>query len=90
MELQYNGKDCERMGDPGGPGYKWSIAAATMFAVTIITTVGELESGQVGVGEKWSWGRMWDPSGPGYKWSITTATMFAVTIITTVGELDWG
>ena len=38
--LQYDGKDCNRMGEDGGPGYKWSLPGALLFSVTVITTIG--------------------------------------------------
>ncbi len=40
IELGYDGKNCTIMGETGGPGYQWSFAGSTLFAVTVITTVG--------------------------------------------------
>ena len=42
IELGYDGKNCTIMGETGGPGHKWSFAGSTLFAVTVITTVGML------------------------------------------------
>ncbi len=41
LELKYNGKNCTLMGEKGGPGHRWSFAGSLLFAVTVITTIGE-------------------------------------------------
>ena len=40
LNIDYSGEDCVRMGEEGGPGYKWSYPMAVQFSVTVITTVG--------------------------------------------------
>ena len=41
IELGYDGKDCNKMGEKGGPSPKWSYAGALLFSVTVITTIGK-------------------------------------------------
>ena len=40
LDIAYKGIDCVRMGEEGGPGYKWTFPMAVQFSVTVITTVG--------------------------------------------------
>ena len=40
MALSTSGP-CLIMGEEGGPEYKWSYAGSLLFAVTVITTIGE-------------------------------------------------
>ena len=44
IDLNYDGKNCTIMGEPGGPGFKWSFSGSLLFAVTVITTIGKSET----------------------------------------------
>ncbi|CAH1797995.1 unnamed protein product, partial [Owenia fusiformis] len=39
LEIGYDGKDCDTMGETGGPSFQWSYAGALLFSVTVITTI---------------------------------------------------
>ena len=58
MALSTSGP-CLIMGEEGGPEYKWSYAGSLLFAVTVITTIGEFMPYMGGKG------------GPEYKWSMS-------------------
>ena len=40
LNINYTGIDCEKMGEQGGPGYRWTFPMAVQFSVTVITTIG--------------------------------------------------
>ncbi|CAH1797996.1 unnamed protein product, partial [Owenia fusiformis] len=39
LEIGYDGKDCENMGNEDGPAFQWSYPGALLFSVTVITTI---------------------------------------------------
>ena len=43
IALNFDGRNCSMMGQPGGKSYRWSIFGSMLFATTIFTTVGTSE-----------------------------------------------
>lgn len=41
LNITYDGEDCERMGEEGGPGYRWTFPMAFQFSMSVVTTIGK-------------------------------------------------
>ena len=41
LAIGYDGRDCNRYGQEGGPQYSWSWAGGLMFSVTVVSTIGQ-------------------------------------------------